>query len=126
MRALFSIHPNHAEEILAGRKKFEFRKKIFARKDVTSIVIYATSPVCRVIGEFDVGEILEGQPDYIWNETQKFAGVEHAFFQKYFEGRERAYAISVKNVKRYKKSKGLDEMIPFSPVAPQSFRYLAA
>jgi len=126
MQALFSIHPNHAEEILAGRKKFEFRKKIFSRKDVKSIVIYATSPVCRVVGEFEVGKILEGNPDYIWSETSKYAGIEHSFFSKYFEGRRQAYAISVKNVKRYEIPKKLNELLPCSPVPPQSFRYLAA
>jgi len=31
MNAIISIKPQYVEEILAGRKRFEYRKKVFAR-----------------------------------------------------------------------------------------------
>ena len=38
-------------QILNGTKTFEYRKNRFRRQNIDSIVIYATSPVMKVIGE---------------------------------------------------------------------------
>lgn len=48
--AIFSIHPQFADLILSGEKKFEFRR-IPAKRDIDKILIYATAPVCAVVGE---------------------------------------------------------------------------
>ncbi len=49
---LLSINPEHVEKILTGQKQFEFRK-VRCRSDVSKIVIYATSPVMKIVGEAD-------------------------------------------------------------------------
>ena len=54
MHALLSIKPEYAEKILKGEKLVEFRIVAFAQ-EVSKIFIYATSPVCRIVGEFEVG-----------------------------------------------------------------------
>ena len=61
MHALLSIKPEYAEKILKGEKLFEFRKVAFAQ-EVSKIFIYATSPVCRIVGEFEVGGIIKDSP----------------------------------------------------------------
>lgn len=38
MKVLLSIKPEFVEEIILGNKKFEYRKSIFKRKDISSIV----------------------------------------------------------------------------------------
>ena len=50
MRVLLSIKPEFVKEIIEGRKKFEYRKKVFKRPDVSSIVVYATKPYGKVVG----------------------------------------------------------------------------
>ena len=55
---LLSIRPEFAEKILDGRKRFEFRRTIFRDTNVTKAIIYASRPVCRVIGEFEIEEVL--------------------------------------------------------------------
>ena len=40
-KLLMSINPEHVENILAGRKKFEFRKTK-CKEQIDSIVIYST------------------------------------------------------------------------------------
>ena len=123
MKVLLSIKPEYAESILSGKKKYEFRKNIFRNKNVATIVIYATMPVGKVIGEFKVGDILALSPSELWDKTKAHAGITHSFFKDYFHQREKAFAISIKSPKRYKFPVDLNELIP-GGVAPQSYRYL--
>ncbi len=58
MKVLLSIKPKYAELIFDGSKKFEFRRTIFKNIQVKTVVVYASSPVQRVIGEFQIEEIL--------------------------------------------------------------------
>ena len=51
VKALLSVKPEYAEKILSGEKIYEFRRRIFKRKDVDILVIYATRPQCRVVAE---------------------------------------------------------------------------
>lgn len=126
MRVLFSIHPEYAESILDGSKKFEFRRRIYARDDVKTVVIYATAPVGMIVGEFDIGEVLSDTPERLWEQTKDHAGIDASYFSNYFNGRDEAFAISVKTARRYKTPISLVQAFPDSPVAPQSFRYMAA
>ena len=54
MKILLSIKPNYVEEIICGTKLYEFRKTLYRRRDVKTIVVYSSSPVCRVVGEIEV------------------------------------------------------------------------
>lgn len=123
MKVLLSIKPEFAEKILSGEKCFEYRKKVFKRRDVNTIIIYATQPVGKVIGEFSIKGILSAAPDIIWDMTQHSSGITQAFFDQYFQGRNEGYAIQVKKTKRYSEPLTLDNFIPGKP-APQSFCYL--
>lgn len=123
MKVLLSIKPEYVEKIFTGEKKFEYRKAIFSKKDVKTVVIYCTMPVGRVVGEFQIGEILSASPLEIWGITKDFSGINEGFFQQYFKDRELAHAIQIKGIIKYKKAKKLNEVI-LSNVAPQSFCYL--
>lgn len=123
MKVLLSIKPEYAESILTGKKRFEFRKSIFRNKDVKTIVIYATMPVGKVIGEFEVDDIIYLEPSELWTTTKKYAGITRGFFDEYFSERTKGFAIAVKNPKRYEEPILLNDMIP-GAVPPQSFRYI--
>ena len=70
MKALLSIKPEFVAEIIEGRKKFEYRKLVFTRSDVSSIVVYATKPYGKVVGEFEIAAILEESIDPLWDNTK--------------------------------------------------------
>lgn len=123
MKILLSIKPEFAESILDGYKKFEFRRKIFKNKEVNSVVIYATMPVGKVIGEFEIEQVLSSEPDELWNMTKKYAGITRDFFDEYFSERDKGFAIAVKKPQRYETPVSLSELIP-GAVPPQSFRYI--
>ena len=123
MKILLSIKPEYAEKILSGAKRFEFRKVLFKNPAVKTVVIYATMPVGKVVGEFDIDEVLSARPKKLWSLTEEFAGIPHGYFKEYFEGRDIGHAIKVNNVRRYTKPLNLLQVLP-SGIAPQSFCYL--
>lgn len=123
MKVLLSIKPEFVEKILSGEKLFEYRKAVFKRPEVKSVVIYSTMPEGKIVGEFSIGEIIAKHPRELWEETKDVSGIERKFFDEYFSNREVAYAIQIKNLKKYDK--------PINPYieekgfkAPQSFKYL--
>lgn len=122
MKVLLSIKPEFAFKIFEGEKKYEFRKVIFKNPKIKTVVVYASSPVQRVIGEFEIENILSSVPSEIWEKTKMDSGITEDFFYKYFEDREIAYAIKIKNTKRYKNPLRIKE--DFNVVPPQSYVYL--
>ena len=122
MKVLLSIKPEFADKIFDGTKKYEFRKSIFKRKDIRKVVVYASSPVQQVIGEFDIEDILCENTKRLWEITQEFSGITKQFYDSYFADKEVAFAIQVGNIRRYASPKRLSDLdIDF---APQSFAYL--
>ena len=117
MNVVLSIKPEYVAEIKAGRKRFEFRKALF-KQPVEKVYIYASSPVSKVVGEFQPVDVLQGSPEEVWAKTRKFSGITEKFYKEYFAGRIVAYAIVIQNLKIYDTPKDL----PFH--APQSFRYI--
>ena len=124
MKALLSIKPEFVEEIIEGRKKFEYRKKLFKRSDISSIVVYATKPYGKVVGEFEIETILEENIDKLWSDTKHLSGISEEFFYEYFKDRDSGFAIQIKMFKEYKKHLDLSEFDSTIKAAPQSFCYI--
>lgn len=125
MKILLSIKPEYAESILNGTKRYEFRRRVHTDNRVRTVVIYATLPVGKIVGEFTIGDIHAEPPKSLWNRTKDASGITESFFSEYFAGRDIAYAIEVKKAKRYTRPKSLQEVLP-SGVAPQSYAYLTS
>ncbi len=122
MKILLSIKPAFANKIFDGSKKFEFRRSIFRNKAVTSVVVYASAPVSRVIGEFEIETVHNKELNLLWNETKDASGISREYYDLYFTGKEDGFAIQVKNPQLYKKARNLKE--DYNMVPPQSFAYL--
>jgi|SRR5690606_5609537 len=122
MKVVLSIKPEFAFKIFDGTKKFEFRKTIFKNNNVTSVIVYASSPVKKVIGEFEIEKIFNKDLETLWNLTKDHSGITEDFFYEYFSEREKGFAIQVKNKKKYKNPKCLRTDFNLHP--PQSFAYV--
>ena len=118
---LLSINPDHVENIMQGKKIYEFRKTLCKRK-VDKIVIYSTSPVMKVIGEAEVEDVLVGEPGYVWNITRKKSGIKKDFFDDYYKDKSQAIAYKLCNIIRYEEPKRLIDL--GIKCAPQSFQYI--
>ncbi len=121
-KILMSINPIYADKILSGTKKYEYRK-VKAKKDkVNKIVIYATYPIMKVVGEVEVKDILEETPEKLWNVTKKYSGVTKQFYDNYFNKSSKAIAYKLGKIEKYDEPKKLEDV--GVKCVPQSFLYL--
>lgn len=118
---LMSIKPEFAQEILAGKKIYEFRKRA-CKKNVEKIYIYSTVPVQKVVGEAEVETILIENPAKLWSLTKAGAGIDKAFFDQYYQDRKVAVAYKLTNVIEYETPKSLRDLGVKN--APQSYQYV--
>lgn len=123
-KVLLSIKPEFADKIFAGTKRFEFRRTIFRSADVKTVVVYSSSPVQRVVGEFDIRRVLELGLDELWKKTNKHAGIDKEYFDEYFDDKGTGYAIEIAHAKLYPEPKTLTSVCATAK-PPQSFCYIA-
>jgi predicted transcriptional regulator len=122
MKVLLSIKPEYADKIFNGTKLFEFRRSIFKNPDIKTVVVYASSPVQKVIGEFDIESILHESIDELWRLASEHGGVQKQFFFDYFSNKDSGFAIKIRKTRRYKIAKNLESEFKVKP--PQNFLYL--
>ena len=122
MKVVLSIKPEYANKIFDGSKKYEFRRAIFKNPDVTKVVVYSSSPVQKIIGEFEIDRIITHDLETLWSKTKKYSGISEDFFFQYFGDKAHGFAIKIKNTKLYRKPKCIREDYNLFP--PQSFLYL--
>lgn len=122
MKVLLSIKPEFAEKIFTGEKKFEYRRVIFKKTGITTILVYVTAPVSKIIGEFKINNVISDKPANLWHKTKEFSGISEEFFNRYFEDKEMGYAIQVGETEKYDQPVSLQE--EYNMVPPQSFAYV--
>ena len=120
-KLLMSINPKHVDNILAGTKKFEYRKNKCKEK-IDSIIIYSTSPIMKVVAEVEVKDVIEDTPQMVWSMTRTAAGIDKSFFDRYYLGRDIAVAYVLGEVRKFSVPKYLADYGINS--APQSFVYV--
>jgi len=122
MKVLLSIKPEFASKIFDGSKGYEYRRTIFRRNDIGIVAVYASHPIRKVIGEFEIEDILCEAPLVLWRKTADKAGITLEEFLKYFANREKGYAIRVGKARTYCRPVPLTDLMVST--APQSFMYL--
>lgn len=122
MKVLLSIKPEFVDKIFDGTKKYEFRKSLFKRENVSSIVVYASSPIKKIVGEFYIEDIISDDVDSLWKKTSKHAGITKEYYKTYFQTKKTANAIVIGRVKKFKTPKKLSDYKISH--APQSFCYI--
>ena len=124
MKVLLSIKPEFVESIIKGKKRFEYRKSIFRRNDIDTVVVYATKPYGKIVGEFAVERIIEDEPANLWERTKTLSGISQGFFNQYFHNRDKGFAIEIEKFVAYKQPLTLQEFDSRIKAAPQSFCYV--
>ncbi len=123
MDVLLSIKPRFVEAIMDGRKKYEFRKNKFSKKDINCIYIYSTAPIKKIIGIFKINNIIEDCPTALWDQLKDDAGISEDEFFDYFRNKQKGFALEIKEVERFENP--VDPKIIFPNfVPPQSFCYI--
>ncbi|MCA6085082.1 hypothetical protein [Candidatus Endomicrobiellum agilis] len=120
-KILLSIKPEYVERIFNNTKKYEYRR-ILAKNNVDSIVIYCSYPVKKIVGKLKVKSIIKKPPAILWKLTHQNAGISKERFYKYFNGKSIAYAYEIDSAKKYKTRRNLNDFGVSFP--PQSFIYI--
>ncbi len=121
-KVLMSIKPKYVDEILSGKKKYEYRKIKAKRPNIDKIIIYCTAPVMRVVAEVEVLEIIENNPEIVWKKTKSHAGISKKKYDEYFENKDIAFAYKLGNIIKYDQPRELKEIgVNYTP---QSFIYI--
>jgi predicted transcriptional regulator len=121
---LISIHPIHAEKIVSGEKRLEFRRS-WAARPVGMLVIYATSRVRKIVALAQVKHVFHSSRTGLWNLAKtKGGGISRRRLFSYLAGKKDAFAIELIKVKPI--TGGIDPVLIFGKNfrPPQSFRYL--
>lgn len=122
MKVILSIKPEFAEKIFNGSKKFEFRRRIYKNKQIKTVVVYASSPISKVIGEFEIEEVIHDELNSLWQTTSELSGISRDYYFDYFKGTEMGFAIAVKKAELYDEPLCIKETFGIKP--PQSFAYV--
>ncbi|ORI76873.1 hypothetical protein BMS91_07330 [Leuconostoc mesenteroides subsp. cremoris] len=123
---IMSIKPKYWNSISNGTKTVEFRKQVWAQSDTipVKVIVYATSPIQKVVGEFIVTQILKDSPKRIWESTKNQGVITEKNFFTYFGHNNMAYAIVINKVKEYTCPKPLLSLKSLGVKAPpQSWQY---
>ena len=123
---LLSIQPEYAEKIFTGTKKVELRRVRPKLEESDWVIVYVSTPVCAVVGAFQVDRIVEALPNRLWKDVRHQAGVTRAEYELYYAGASNACGIFLRKTKKLSEPIELDHLrrlwSGFRP--PQSFRYL--
>lgn len=119
-RVILSIKPEYAFKIFDGEKQVEYRRKPI--RNAKKVIIYVTKPVGKVLGEFEVADILCADPVELWDQTAEIGGINKQAYFEYFKDTTQAFALTIKNVKRYETERELKDY--GVKMAPQFFCYV--
>lgn len=122
-QVVMSVHPRFAEAIMDGRKKVEFRKRRLA-DDVNVVWVYATAPVQRIIGYFEVEAMHSAEPADLWREFAEVGCINRADFDRYYAGSNTGAGITIRKAVRLDVPALIADLLP-SGVPPQSYAYIA-
>ena len=120
-KIVISINPEYVKKIISGEKKYEYRRKA-AKQNIEKIIIYETTPIIKIVAEAEIADVLKMTPEKLWRETHKESGITKKFFNRYFKGRDLAYAYKLGKITVYDSPVDLSELGIKN--APQSFIYL--
>jgi type I restriction enzyme S subunit len=118
MNLIISIKPKFVQKILAGEKKYEFRRRIYRQK-VDKIYIYQTLPEQGIVAYFTPGEIIKDTPQNLWERFSEVSGTTEEHLLSYLHDLNEAYAIEITDLKVYD-----TPFIPEDIKAPQSYKYI--
>lgn len=119
---LLPIKPEYCDRILSGTKKYEYRRHLPSER-IEKIIIYATAPVKKVLGEVQVVDTISMKKTPLWESTKEYAGISREKYREYFNNISCAHAFVLGVAKRYAEPLELKEF--GLKTAPQSFAYLS-
>jgi len=107
---LISLEERHANNIFAGTKRVELRRRTMHVSEGTVVWLYVKCPVGRVLGKAVVAATHSLTPNQIWRQFGSCSGLNRIEFFNYFEGLKTAFVLELKDVSRLKEGVSLSAL----------------
>lgn len=121
-----SIRPKWAEKILAGEKKFEYRRSAPTIEAPFKILLYATDGKSEIVGEASVDRVFSDEIQNLMDRTISETPHTRSEIEEYFSGLDVGQALRITQTVRYDSPIGKAEIEntidDFRP--PQNFLYV--
>jgi predicted transcriptional regulator len=123
---IMSIRPEHAFDIMSGRKTVELRRRFPEHVPTGSLIlIYASSPEQRLIGAVSIEGVRRMTPTGLWRSFRERACVERSLFDDYFNGAREGFGVLLGACVRFAEPIPVSELRDrFRFFPPQSYRYI--
>ena len=116
---MMSIKEVYGLNLLNGKSMWEYRRRKSKINTGDKIILYATAPNKKLIGEFIVGKVLIGTPNSIWNKTKRDICYKKNEVVPYLESGNYPIAFQVSNPKKYLPEISVKNIPGFKP--PMSY-----
>lgn len=90
---LLSIDPEPAEQLLAGLKRYEFRRVAPTIDTPYTLFLYVTAPVKKVVGKTRAINEIDAVPSAVIDRTVGDVPSTRGELERYFEGTDEGHAI---------------------------------
>lgn len=107
---LISLESRHAENILAGTKSVELRRRRMHVNEGDLVWLYVKTPVAAVVGCAVVGQCVSDGPAALWTRYGSVSGLIRSDFMSYFEGVTEAFAMGVCNPRQMNRPVSLADL----------------
>lgn len=97
---LISLASRFADQIFAGQKLVELRRRTMNVAPGTIVWIYVKVPVGSLVGRVRVKEVHALSPAQLWSRFGAVSGLTHQEFFAYFEGVARGFALVLEGAQR--------------------------
>lgn len=99
--ALIPLRPQYWDMYRDGSKIWELRKISHSPRGVDGLIIYATAPVSRIVGEVDLISTHVGYVNDVWDAVKDGCGITRKQYDLYYQDQEIAIAYRLGNVYEY-------------------------
>jgi predicted transcriptional regulator len=125
---LISLEPRHAENIFAGEKRVELRRRTMNISPGATLWFYVKLPVGSILGHARIGKVHTASPSNLWRCYGAVSGLSKPEFFEYFKETELGVALVLERTTRLNSSLSLWDLRQVSErfQPPQFFVRLGA
>jgi len=105
---LISLESRHAENIFAGSKRVELRRRTMNVSPGDTLWIYVKLPVGSIVGHAKIGKVHASSPTALWRRYGSVSGLSKQEFFAYFGEIEQGVALVLEHSTRLRSSLSLD------------------
>lgn len=107
---LISLESRHADNIFAGNKRVELRRRTMNVSPGATLWIYVKLPVGSIVGHARIGKVHASSPATLWRRYGSVSGLSRREFFEYFGGAEQGVALVLEQSMRLRTSLSLEAL----------------